>query len=118
MLAIWLGYSLAVLGHNPDTSYVRVKVSADKVETRLSYDVFTLLRIELLDDNNDGEISRKEFARHAPQIQKYLQDHVRLTIDRGESNLGEPTGYVWPTTTGDAIREADYHSGLDLIQFT
>lgn len=118
MLPIWLACSIAVFGHNPDTSYMRVRISPEKVETRLTYDIFTLVRVESLDDNQDGRLTRRELDRHIPKIQQFLKDRVRLRIDGGEPNLGEYVGYVWPPEVGDAIAESDYHSATSLMHFT
>ena len=50
MSSAWL-IAATLLAHNPDTSYARITISPEKVQTRLTYDVFTLLKIVELDDN-------------------------------------------------------------------
>src|SRR5437762_2784493 len=89
---------LALVGHNPDTSYVRIKISEDKVETRLTYDVFTLLKITRLDDNGDGQLQRTELENHAPQIAQFLRSKIGLAVsdDDDAADLGEFKGFVWP----------------------
>src|SRR5262245_47354040 len=113
-MAPWLALSLALVAHNPDTSYARIKISADKVETRLTYDVFTLLRIVALDDNADGQLQRSELNRHAPQIAEFLRQHIGLAVSDEDENetadLGQFTGFVWPPDVGDALAGADFHS--------
>lgn len=119
MFVVWLACASAVLGHNPDTSYARVKIGAQQVETRLTYDIFTLLTIVELDEDQDGRVTRTELTRQAPAIQRFLRDNVWLAIgmDDASPELGEPTGFVWPPDTGDAIAQQDYHAATGLIHF-
>jgi hydrogenase/urease accessory protein HupE len=118
MAHLGLVCALAVLGHNPETSYAQVQIGADKVQTRLTFDIFTLLTIVRLDDNDNGELSRAELARHAPEIYRFLREHISLEIDEvKDEDLGEPMGFAWPPGTGDVIREEDFHSQSGLIHF-
>jgi hydrogenase/urease accessory protein HupE len=108
-----------LLAHNPDTSYVRVTISPDKVETRLTYDVFTLLKIVPLDDNNDGQLQRSELTAHAPQIAEFLRSKIGLAVsDEDETaDLGQFTGFLWPPDVGEEIAGIDFHSANGLIPF-
>src|SRR5205823_1111438 len=119
MSAAWLFAAALALGHNPDTSYVRVKIAADKVETRLTYDIFTLLKITPLDDNGDGQLQRSELAAHAPQIGNFLRSKIGLAIsdDDETAEIGDFRGFVWPPDVGDAIAGIDFHSANGLIHF-
>jgi hydrogenase/urease accessory protein HupE len=114
-----LALAFALCGHNPDTSYARVEIGEQSVKTRLTYDIFTLLRITPLDDNADRQISKDELTGHLPQIEEFLRDHIGLSIDgdEEEDDLGPLTRFVWPPDTGDAIKEADYHAATGLIIF-
>src|SRR5215218_7772936 len=100
-----IALAAALLAHNPDTSYVRVTILPDKIETRLTYDVFTLLKITPLDDNADGKLQRSELENHAPRIAEYLTSKIGLAIseDDEEANLGQFRGFLWPPDIGDAI---------------
>jgi HupE/UreJ protein len=111
--------SLLLLGHNPDTSYVRVKISPESVETRLTYDIFTLLKITLLDDNADGHLQRTELASHAPQIAEFLRSKIGLAVseDDDDADLGTFQGFLWPPDVGEAIPAADFHSANGLVHF-
>lgn len=111
--------AVLLLGHNPDTSYAEVRIGSDKVETRLTYDIFTLQLIEPLDDNRDGSLSRAELTSHLPRIEKFLREHTWLTINSDDETeeLGEATGFVWPSDIGDSIPAADFHSANGLIHF-
>lgn len=114
-----IALAAALLAHNPDTSYVRVTISADKIETRLTYDVFTLLKITPLDDNKDNRLQRTELENHAPQIADYLKSKIGLAIseDDEDASLGEFRSFLWPPDIGDSIPAADYHSQNGLIPF-
>jgi hypothetical protein len=119
MSSVWLLTAVAVIGHNPDTSYVTVKISPDKVETRLIYDVFTLLKITPLDDNHNGKLERGELEQHAGKIAEFLRSKVGLALggDDDTADLGEFQGFLWPPDVGDAIPAADFHTVNGLIPF-
>jgi HupE / UreJ protein len=108
---------LAALAHNPDTSYARCLIVGDKVELRLTYDVFTLLKISDLDANHDQVITRAELQAAAPAIQRFLRARVILEVDGQRADLGEALEPVWPSEAGDAIAAPDWHSPASLIAF-
>ncbi|HEY2411095.1 MAG TPA: HupE/UreJ family protein [Pirellulaceae bacterium] len=118
MPAAWL-VAAVLLAHNPDTSYVRVTISPDKIETRLTYDIFTLLKITPLDDNHDNKLQRTELENHAPQIADFLRTKIGLAISEDDetADLGEFKGFLWPPDIGDAIPAADFHTQNGLIPF-
>src|SRR5262245_40543916 len=109
----------AILAHNPDTSYVRITISPEKIETRLTYDVFTLLTITSLDDNRDNQLHKSELDNHASQIADFLRSKIGLATseDDDTADLGEFKGFLWPPDIGDSIPSADYHSQNGLIPF-
>src|SRR5436190_11594591 len=119
MSAAWFSCAILLLAHNPDTSYARIKISADKVETRLTYDVFTLLKIVPLDDNADGQLQRSELAGHAPEIAEFLRSKIGLAVSDNDetADLGQFTGFIWPPDVGEAIASVDFHSANGLIHF-
>lgn len=119
MHSAWL-LAAALLAHNPDTSYVRITITPERVQTRLTYDVFTLLKIVALDDNRDQQLQRAELQAHAPQIVEFLQSKVGLALsdaDDESAELGEFQGFVWPPDVGNVIPAADFHSANGLIHF-
>jgi hydrogenase/urease accessory protein HupE len=119
MSAVWLACAVAILGHNPDTSYARIEISRDKIETKLTYDIFTLLTIVPLDDNKDGQVSKDELTGHLPRIAAFLDERIDMVVNDNEEteSLGRLAGFVWPPEAGGAIPEADYHSQNGLIHF-
>jgi hypothetical protein len=112
--------AFALLSHNPDTSYVRITISPEQIQTRLTYDVFTLLKITPLDDNNDGQLQRTELDAHTPQIADFLRAHIGLATsdDDDTADLGQFKGFVWPPDIGDKIAGVDFHSANGLIHFS
>ena len=118
--AVWVVLALlstAARAHNPDTSYVRCVVTDDAVELRLTYDVFTLLKITDLDADQDGRLSRAELRAGTPAIQEFLRAHVLLEIDGQRTDPGEAFDAVWPAETADPIAKPDWHAATSLIVF-
>jgi len=117
-LLVALVFSGAVaFGHNPDTSYARCIIADDHVELRLTYDVFTLLKIVDLDADHDGRLTRDELRAGTPAIQRFLRAHVLLQIDGQAANLGEGLEAVWPKDAPDAIAAPDWHAAESLMVF-
>src|SRR5262245_54829044 len=119
MLVLWTAVATTLFAHNPDTSYIHIKIGAEKIETRLTFDVFTLLKIAPLDDNSDGDLSRSELAIHLLEIQKFLREHIGLAISENDedADLGEGAGFVWPPEVGEKLARVDFHSNNGLIHF-
>jgi hypothetical protein len=119
MSVVYAAVAAALLAHNPDTSYARITITEDKVQTRLTYDIFTLLKVIQLDDNRDGRLQRSELDGHAPQIAEFLRSKIGLAVSAEDesADLGEFQGFLWPPDMGDSIPAADYHSANGLIHF-
>lgn len=109
--------ALPALAHNPDTSYARVGISSNQLSLRFTYDLFTLLKIAKLDDNNDRQISRAEIEHHAPEVIDFLRRAIEVEINGHDGSLGEYAGFIWPPDAGEAIHEQDFHSAAALIHF-
>ncbi len=104
--------------HNPDTSYARFKVTPEALETRFTFDLFSLVRIvPALDADGDQQVSRAELAQQAPRIFDYLTSHVQLEVDGQKADFGERQGVEFPPGVGDAIPEEDYHAPTSLVHF-
>lgn len=116
---LWLGGFVLpeARAHNPETSYLRADIAGDVMRTRLTYDLTTLGRMVVLDDDRDGQVSREELARHAPQIVAFLSEHVRVEATGYAPGIGAFAGFDWPPDAGPAIPERDYHSALALVSF-
>jgi len=115
LLALWCASS--VQAHNLDTSYARCVVSDDRVETRITFDIFTLMKIADLDTNHDQRLSRSEVLAGAAQIQSFIREHVRIEIDGQAVDLGEAQSPGWPQDVGKEIAAPDWHAAGSLISF-
>ena len=112
----WL-WPLVASAHNPDTSYVRCLVADDRVELRLTCDVFTLLKIADLDADHDQRLTRDELRAATPAIQRFLRAHVALELNGQPADFGEALEPVWPTGASDTIAAPDWHAAASLIAF-
>lgn len=113
----WLAGPAPILAHNPDTSYVQVKLAENQVTVRLTYDLFMLSLITNLDTAGDGRITRAELHQAAPVLQQFLRDHVHLELNGRAVDLGEAGEPVWPSGMGEAIAADDWHTLGALIAF-
>ena len=104
--------------HTTDTSYARVRIHADRLEVRLTLDIFTLLRIvPAIDANGDAALSREELRRAAPAIEKFLRAHVGIKINESVSDFGEAKDPFWPLDAPDPIPAAAWHTNEALVSF-
>ncbi len=93
--------------HTTDTSYARVRIFADRLEVRLTCDIFTLQRIVPgLDANRDGGLSREELRRATPAIQKFFRERVAIEVDGAAADLGAAKDPFWPLDAPDPIPSA------------
>ncbi|MEM9479886.1 MAG: hypothetical protein AAGA58_09570 [Verrucomicrobiota bacterium] len=99
-----------VFAHNPDTSYLRLHVTDDAIEIRLSYDIITLLEIvPHLDANGDKSVSRAELAAADPAIRGFLKSRVSLEIDEQSATFDQSLPFIWPEEKPHAITQIEYH---------
>ncbi|MEO6789109.1 MAG: HupE/UreJ family protein [Chthoniobacteraceae bacterium] len=104
--------------HNTDTSYARVRIFADHLETRLTYDISTLRRIVPdIDANHDSALSREELRRATPAIQKFLRTHVAIEVNEAATDLGVAKEPFWPLDAPDPIPVAAWHTNEALVSF-
>ncbi len=104
--------------HTTDTSYARVRIFDDRLEVRLTLDIFTLQRIVPdLDANHDAALSRDELRRATPAIQKFLRAHVGIEIDERAADLGAEKDPLWPLDAPDPIPASAWHTNEALVSF-
>ena len=115
---IFLALATIARAHTTDTSYARVRIFPDRLEVRLTCDIFTLQRIVPgLDANRDGGLSREELRRATPAIQKFLRERVAIEVDGAAADLGEAKDPFWPLDAPDPIPAAAWHTNEALVSF-
>lgn len=116
-LLVW-GLATIARAHNLDTSYARFTVTATAIESRFTYDVYSLVRIVPgLDANGDAQVSSAELQAQVGAIQAYLRKHVAFEIDGVTATFGAARPVAFPPDVGDAIAEKDYHAASALVHF-
>lgn len=103
--------------HNIDTSYARVVVASNRVELRLTLDLFTLLNVTNLDPNGDQRITQEEWRTAVPHIESYLRGAVLYQRDGRASELGVLSPVVWPAGPNQSIPADQWHSTNGLVTF-
>lgn len=101
--------------HNPDTSYAKLEIGTERLELRLTYDLFTLSKITPIDDDGDHRVSKQELEGHLTQIQQFLSKSVILEIAGMTPGLGKAGDLIWPVSPDEAIHEKDFHAASSLV---
>jgi hypothetical protein len=110
----WLAAASPARAHNPDTSYVRVQVSDDWLETRFTFDLDVLERVARLDSDGDGNVTEPEFRRAEPAIRSFLRRDVEFETNEFVDDFGEFEPAVWP----ERIESVPYpERGVTLVHF-
>jgi hypothetical protein len=113
---VWSALSRPAHAHTADTSYLRATVSKHSLELRFTFDLATLYKIERLDKDGDGKVSRAEAESAAPSIASFLTQAVTLELNGEGAELGKSQPLGWPVDAGDFIEEKNY--GQTLLHFT
>ena len=103
--------------HNPDTSYARIVIAADRLDVRITCDLFTLQKIADVDADRDQRVTPDELQRAAPAIQRFLREHIHLELDGQRATLADAAPPEWPRDAGDALAAKDWHSNAALLAF-
>lgn len=113
-LLIWLAAAPCALAHNPDTSYVRVQLSDEWIETQFTFDIDVLEKVARLDPDGDGNVTRAEFDAAVPAVRDFLRKSVEFEINESPADLGEFGEAKWPDRL-DAVPAPD--RGVTLVGF-
>ena len=115
---IALGWLLAATAHAhaPDTSYCRIAISAEAVETTFTFDLATLLRITPIDGNRDGRITADELAGATPAVENFVRQNIYLELNEREAAFGAFTPPPWPADAAGGITRSDW--GQRLLAFS
>lgn len=103
-----------VWAHNPDTSYVHVRLTEDWIETRFTFDLDVLERVTPLDQNGDGKVVEFEFRTAEPEIRRALRGSVLFEINEFSDDFGAYEPAIWPENI-DAVPYAE--RGVTLVHF-
>lgn len=118
-LVAWWLLPATAQAHNPDTSYLRIRLTREALETEFVFDVVTLVKIvPLLDADGDHRLTRAELAAKAPEIVAFLREYVPIELNGAVADWGQAATVGWPPDVGDSIAEQDYHAAKSLIPFT
>lgn len=116
MLA-WLISPIAI-AHTADTSYARVILHDDRIETRLTFDAFSLQKIvPALDADGDLALSKAELRAATPAIQQFLRDRVGIEVNEAATDLGAAGDPFWPLDAPDPLPAKLWHANESLISF-
>jgi hypothetical protein len=91
-------------------------VSKHALELRFTFDIATLHRIERLDADQDGKVTRAEAEKVAPGIAEFLKQTITLELNGAKAELGTLQPLGWPVDAGESVEEKNY--GQTLLHFT
>jgi len=105
--------------HLADESSLRVKIEPHRLETRLTFNLFTLTRFVKIDSDGDTKISLAELTAAEPGIVDYLNKHVLIQINQQRAALGSQArfAWLWPNASETApMTEPEYAArNVDVI---
>ncbi len=108
----------SALAHKADTSYARVHLHAQRIELRLTFDVFALQKIVPgLDADGDLALSKAELRAATPVIEKFLRTHVGMEVNGAAADLGVAAAPFWPLDAPDPMPSKLWHANEALISF-
>jgi hypothetical protein len=91
-------YIIPAHGHPADISHLKVRVEPQRIEFRLTFNLYTLQQFHRLDADNDGKITKRELDAGELPLRDYLTKHVLITINGEDSDLGaaKQMERMWP----------------------
>ena len=98
-------------GHPADISHLKVKVEPQRIEFRLTFNLYTLQQFHRLDTDSDGKITKQELDAGELPLREYLAKHVLITINGEDSDLGDARQMerMWPAdSAGSDVVAPDF----------
>ena len=118
LFMVGVALASAAQAHLPDTSYAQIRIERERISTKLTYDITSLIRIHpSLDANNDHQLSKDELLKAVTTISEFLKANVAFELDAVPSDFGELQPVSWPMEASAAITESDYHAATSLVTF-
>lgn len=110
--------SVSAAAHEADSSYLRLRFKPGKLETKITFDAFTLLKIVPdLDTNHDNAISKEELENAVPQIQQFIEANYTVELDGKPIGIGIDGEPVWPLDAPDPLPRERWHDQTALFLF-
>lgn len=111
--AVCFAWTELAPAHPLNTSYFRLTLQPDAIETRFAFDATILERMAPeLDADANGILTRTEMESALPVIQAYLRQHVFLDLDDQEAGWGEAQPFIWPHPNGNPIPRLEWQNFL------
>jgi hydrogenase/urease accessory protein HupE len=110
--------SLTVFAHTPDTSYTKVRIEPNQIVFTFTFDISVLNRINSLDRNSDGHVTKKELTESTPWIRDYLENHILITFDSAPVFFDDHDrkDTLWSSET-ETVPLGDYASTLVHLKY-
>ena len=104
--------------HTTDTSYARVRIFDDRLEVRLTCDIFTLAKIVPgLDSNGDLALSREELRNATRAVRQFFASHVGMEVNGVLTALAGGKDPFWPLDAPDPVPAKQWHATETLVSF-
>jgi hydrogenase/urease accessory protein HupE len=110
-------FALTARAHAPETSYCKIRITPEAVETTFTFDLATLRLMAPFDANRDGRVTQEEVIAAAPGFEKFIREHVFLEINEREVAFGTFVPPVWPNDPAKPIARADWSQRLIAFSF-
>lgn len=108
---VWCLFVRIAAAHPADISHLKVKVEPQRIEFRLTFNLYTLQQFHRLDSDNDGKITKQELDAGELPLRDYLAKHVLITINGEDSDLGAARQMerMWPAdSAGSDVAASDF----------
>lgn len=106
---LWILMPSMARAHPSDVSEMRVKLTHETVEFRLSLNLLTLSRIVVVDADHNQRITPQEIAKAVPTAAAWLKKKILVSVNETESDLGDFKGYenVWPKSATQEVTDQE-----------
>ena len=106
-----MSFATPCSAHPADISHLKVKIEPQRIEFRLTFNLYTLQQFHLLDADRDDILTKTELDAGEKPLRDYITEHVLITINGEDSDLGEAKKMerMWPVeSAGAGIQAPDF----------